>query len=287
MGVDLQAIRLLDQYTKSKKLGNVLTLGRQGLSLGRSEIQIAAKKYGISNSLLESEWCEQLLMKHFGANSVNSLDCSNFEGATIVQDLNEPIKSEVQYDTVLDFGTSEHIYNIKIVYENIKNLCKTDGGIIHLLPANNFCGHGFYQFSPMFFRSVYGEESGFMIESMYLAKMSKDSGWFEVHNVKENDRFVFYNNYPTTVMLIAQKKSTKNSLTIQQPDYQNNWINHGSLGINKKQNLALSKLKYFLNTNDFNGVAKFLIHLYKIIYPYHGYSTKLERSQYALKENKK
>lgn len=34
MGVDLQAIRLLDQYTKSKKLGNVLTLGRQGLSLG-------------------------------------------------------------------------------------------------------------------------------------------------------------------------------------------------------------------------------------------------------------
>ena len=94
MGLDLQAIRLLDQYTKSKKLGNVLTLGRQGLSLGQSEIQIAAKKYGISSALLESEWCEQLLIKHFGANSVNSLDCSNFEEATLVHDLNEPVKSE-------------------------------------------------------------------------------------------------------------------------------------------------------------------------------------------------
>lgn len=287
MGVDLQAIRLIDEYTKSRKLGDVLTLGRQGLSLGRSEIKNAAKKYGISNALLESEWCEQLLTEHFGANSVSSLDCSDFEGATLVCDLNEPVNTDVKYDTVIDFGTSEHIFNVKIVYENIKNLCKTNGGIIHLLPANNFCGHGFYQFSPMFFRSVYGEDSGFIIESMYLAKMSKVSGWFRVDNVYKNDRFVFYNNYPTTVMLIAHKKSAENSLAIQQPDYQENWINPGSSGVNKKQNSTLSKFKTFLKANDFNGITNALIYLYKIIYPYHGYSTKLKSSPYALKENKK
>ena len=283
MGLDLQAIRLLDQYTKSKKLGNVLTLGRQGLSLGQSEIQIAAKKYGISSALLESEWCEQLLIKHFGANSVNSLDCSNFEEATLVHDLNEPVKSEVQYDTVLDFGTSEHIYNIKIVYENIKNLCKKDGGIIHLLPANNFCGHGFYQFSPMFFRSIYAESSGFFLRDMYLSKMSKDFNWYQVDLVSQNDRFVFHNTYPTTIMVVVIKGEKIKSVSVQQPDYKNNWDGNISSGVNKSRNTTLRRLKHFMLRNGFLKYYKLLEALFKIIYPYHGYSCRLEKSPYVKK----
>ena len=39
-------------------------------------------------------------------------------------------------------------------------LTKIGGMIIHALPANNFCGHGFWQFSPELFYELYSPENG-------------------------------------------------------------------------------------------------------------------------------
>lgn len=284
MGVDLQAIRLLTEYTKDYALGDVVTLGRQGLSLSRNDIKVATEKYGIKKSLVVSNWCESLLIEHFGATSVQSLDCSDFEGATIIHDLNEPLQIRRQFDLVLDFGTSEHVYNVKVVYENIRALCKQGGGIIHLLPANNFCGHGFYQFSPMFFRSVYDAMSGFDMDVMYLAKMSTDIDWFKVDVVAVTDRFVFYNDYPTTIMVILVKRTDGEELKIQQPDYQNRWNGVDDCGVNRNQNNSLRNLKYFLLNNGMGNIYRILEWAYKKLNPYHGYSTRLEKLPYVKKD---
>lgn len=286
MGVDLQAIRLLTDYTMNHKLGEVITLGRQGLSLNSNDIKIAINKYGINKILVEGDWCESLLIEHFGATSVQSLDYSDFEGATITRDLNESIQLDRQFDTVLDFGTTEHIYNIKTVYENVKALCKQGGGVIHLLPANNFCGHGFYQFSPMFFRSVYGPSSGFDFDSMYLAKMSTDINWFRVDVVAVTDRFVFYNDYPTTIMVTLLKHAEGAGSKVQQPDYENRWNGSEDCGVNRSQNGSLRNVKYLLLNNGLTVIYNILERVYKKIYPYHGYSTKLTKLPYVKKDNK-
>lgn len=280
----MQAIRLLAEYTKKHALGDVITLGRQGMSLSSDDMKVAIKKYGIKKSLVEAGWCESLLIEHFGATSVQSLDCSNFEGATMTHDLNEPIHLDRQFDTVLDFGTTEHIYNVKVVYENVRVLCRQGGGIIHLLPANNFCGHGFYQFSPMFFRSVYGAASGFDVDTMYLAKMSIDIDWFRVDVVAVTDRFVFYNDYPTTIMVTLLKHTDGVESKVQQPDYQNRWNGSDDCGVNRNQNNSLRKLKYFLLNNGMGNIYHILEWAYKKIKPYHGYSTRLEKLPYVKKD---
>lgn len=280
----MQAIRLLTEYTKDHVLGNVVTLGRQGLSLDRDAKIVATKKYGIKKSLVESDWCESLLIEHFGAASVVSVDCSDFEGASIIHDLNEPIQIDRQFDTVLDFGTTEHIYNVKVVYENVRTLCKLGGGVIHLLPANNFCGHGFYQFSPMFFRSVYDAMSGFDMDVMYLAKMSTDVDWFRVDVVAVTDRFVFYNDYPTTIMVILVKSADGLELKVQQPDYQNRWSGVDDCGVNRNQYNLLRNLKYYLLNNGMGHIYRILERVHKKFNPYHGYSTRLEKLPYVKKD---
>ena len=46
------------------------------------------------------------------------------------------------------------------------DLCKNGGTIIHSLPSNNNCGHGFWQFSPELFFSLYNEKNGFKNNEM-------------------------------------------------------------------------------------------------------------------------
>ena len=92
----------------------------------------------------------------FKAKSVSSLDNSSYENADEIIDLNLPInKGYKEFDSVIDFGTSEHIFNVSQCLKNISSLCKINGQIIHCLPSNNSCGHGFWQFSPELFFQLY------------------------------------------------------------------------------------------------------------------------------------
>ena len=105
MGIDIHALQLLKHNQKNKgNLGKTITLGRLSVLLGPK----LAKKWAGTD---QGAWCEDLLMKHFGATEVDSIDNSDYEGAKIVFDYNQPVPKELhqQYDTVIDFGCSEHI----------------------------------------------------------------------------------------------------------------------------------------------------------------------------------
>jgi len=149
MGIDAQVFKFLNYCYDYGKFKETLTVARQ-------EIHTHINGY--------SGYCEKMLNELFGSNQVDSIDNSNYEQASIIWDLNKLIPDNNQfkeYDTVLDLGTLEHVYNIPNAFYNLSKLCKVGGQIIHILPANNFCGHGFWQISPELPFSLYTKKNGY------------------------------------------------------------------------------------------------------------------------------
>ncbi|UUM28471.1 hypothetical protein NQU59_05020 [Acinetobacter colistiniresistens] len=145
MGIDSQNFNFLKYVQKNKvTFGRTITLGR--LALFNIEDTIF-ERYAIE----DQKYAEQLLEKLFGASSIESIDNSGYENSTYIFDMNKDLIDFKNYDTVIDFGCTEHIYNIGNCFNNIRKLCDVGGVILHAVPSNGCCGHGFYQFSPEFF----------------------------------------------------------------------------------------------------------------------------------------
>jgi hypothetical protein len=117
-----------------------------------------------------------------GAQKVDSLDASDFEGATIIHDLNEPMPHcyKDRYDVVFDGGTLEHVFNFPVALRNAMEAVKIGGHLILLTPTNNYCGHGFYQFSPELFYRALSEENGYKVEKMIAFSVFQGAKWYEV-----------------------------------------------------------------------------------------------------------
>ena len=167
MGITFQTFDLLKKnIDEFGKLGDVLTLGRLGNQIDKKSLKLLRLE---NNRIFSQIYFDEILVDYLKANSVDSLDNSNFEGANIICDMNNELKNiNKQYDTIIDIGTSEHIFNINQNLINISRLCKKGGRIIHCLPANNQCGHGFWQFSPEIFFSLYDESNGYQSTKLNL-----------------------------------------------------------------------------------------------------------------------
>tara|TARA_B100001027_G_C16187697_1_gene294539 strand:- start:192 stop:746 length:555 start_codon:yes stop_codon:yes gene_type:complete len=166
-----------------EKLKNENIFFGKTLSLGRLNNLISKDEFKTLKIPLSYEkYADNILFENFNLESLNSLDYSKFENADIIYDLNEPIeKFNKQFDTILDFGTSEHIFDISQCLKNISNLCKINGHIIHCLPANNNCGHGFWQFSPELFFNMYNKKNGFEKTEIFLVNLFDKKNWYKVN----------------------------------------------------------------------------------------------------------
>ena len=154
MGFNYWNTHLLASYAKNYPLGKVLTFGRQNISIPAKRKKKISHAHGIDGSVL-SGFCEPLLGK-LGSPKVTSLDASGHEGCNLILDLSQPISKEHWncYDTILDYGTSEHIFNFPQVLSNVFRFLKKDGVYIFCLPVTGWCDHGLYQFSPSMFTSI-------------------------------------------------------------------------------------------------------------------------------------
>lgn len=218
MGIDIHALQLLQcNKQKNGKLGKTLTLGRQAVLLGP---KLAKKWIGTD----QGAWCENLLIKNFDAEKVDSIDNSDYEDASIIYDYNNPIPEILknQYDTVLDFGCSEHIFDVAQAFENTIDVCKVGGIILHILPADGFCGHGFYQFTPEFFFSLYSEENGFEQTVVFLADLYDPKKWYQVNKPNNGQRINIRTKNETCIIVMTKKGSDK-QLSLQQSDYTHLW----------------------------------------------------------------
>jgi len=132
------------------------------------------------------------LFTSMGARRVDAMGASGFESAAILQDLNEPLAAHLhsQYDAVAETGTLEHVFNIPMACKNVMDALKIGGHFFAGLPANNYRGHGFYQFSAEFFYRVFSAGNGFEVRKLFVAPAYVAGKWldgpvFEVSDPKE------------------------------------------------------------------------------------------------------
>lgn len=209
---------LLEEHKRCPFGGNLLQLGRNTIYLVKDEIYGWANQHGvvlknvpIAFSNLEEcrEWgCvdDTTLFSAFGFDSIHSCDISGSEGPTFTLDLNQPIPRELcgMYDTVIDSGTIEHIFDLKTVLYNIHALLKPGGRAIFMtVPVSNYVDHGYHMFSPQLLYDYY-TINRYRIASSYVIFFKRDflrDPWM-IYNYLPGmlDKYS-YGNMPTDLMV--------------------------------------------------------------------------------------
>lgn len=192
MGIDNNFLRLLGEASRSGvNLEKTATIGRQSLwtitegalvdGLSRAGWRISAAD---AAEIMHSDgMMAEGLLRFLGAREIDSFDYSDYEGATHVADMNRPIDPTFhrRYTTVLDGGSLEHIFNFPQAITNCMRMAAEGGHVVVCCPANNYFGHGFYQFSAELFFCVFSPENGFETERVVLIEDDQScSGCFEV-----------------------------------------------------------------------------------------------------------
>ena len=223
MGISLHEFNFLRYAKQFKPFDRTVTIGRQKLHVAESTVR---DSLALDDGYRNDTFCEKLLMERFGATGVDSIDASDYEGASVVYDMNLPSPESFsgRYDTVIDGGCLEHIYNVPQALHNCSAFCRPGGQILHMLPANNCCGHGFWQFSPELFFSLYSRENGYTDTEVFLADLSKTSKWFRVKRPAPGERVNVKSMSASYVMVRTVLLGTDfNHASVQQSDYVFEW----------------------------------------------------------------
>ena len=226
MGIDYTVSNALLHALSYVNKKRAVTLGRQGIHAPDGMAHFLTK-YGYPSKQYTG-FCE-VFFKDMGFETVDSIDNSPFEGATIIHNMNKPIPYMQPYDFILDGGTIEHIFNTPQVCENIINLLNVGGVYLSITPNNNFSGHGIYQFSPEFYLSAFSEEYGMNVLELYLAKVGTGiEEWINVNSYQGGrNTSSFHTNDEVYIIAIIQKVSTeRKSLIYQSPNqysYELDW----------------------------------------------------------------
>lgn len=234
MGLDINAVQfLLAARKRGVNFGDVLMIGRQDLNVYPAKMRSVLAKAGLPNELFapgapDSGYAEPAF-KSLGARNVWSLDASGFEGAEFVHDLNQPVGDDLKarFDLVYDGGTLEHVFNFPVALQNCMEMVREGGRLFMHTAANNWCGHGFYQFSPELFYSVFCVDNGFEVERMILHVVGPYGRWYEVANpLTIRSRVELVNCFPAQLLIQARRAKVVPlfSRTPQQSDYTPRWV---------------------------------------------------------------
>jgi SAM-dependent methyltransferase len=228
MGIDLNTAKfLISTYEEGVRFDRALTLGKltlfvdeQNLPNLQQELHRAAPEHSANLTALGDS---ESLFAALGAKQIDSMDKSDFEGATVLQDLNLPIPETLmeQYDLVCDGGTLEHIFNFPVAIKNAMELVKVGGHLVIQTPTNNWSGHGFYQFSPELYFRVLSEENGFRVKRMVVFEWGVNR-WYEVVDPAVLQSRVYVMNARRTSLLILAERISRvpiNQTPPQQSDY--------------------------------------------------------------------
>jgi hypothetical protein len=124
----------------------------------------------------------------------------------------------------IDGGCLEHIFNVPQALLNCSAFGKPGTQIIHMLPASNCCGHGFWQFSPELFFSLYGQKNGYRETEVFLADLPKPATWFRVKPPVCRERVNVHSTSQVDVLVRTVLKQGRFSHSrVQQSDYVLEW----------------------------------------------------------------
>jgi hypothetical protein len=255
MGIDIDVAKfLLSAREREVDFRRSLMLGNQKFDFLKYDYQSLSDVFKLKDFTRMETGAD--FLRFLGAKEVSAMDFSDYEGAAILHDLNEPIGDDLKekFSFVLDGGTLEHIFNFPVALANAMEMVEIGGHLIIITGGNNFLGHGFYQFSPELFYRALSEENGFWVKRMIAAEVG--GKWFEVADPKQiKGRVELINEKPVYLMTLAQKTSSKPlfAKTPQQSDYVEMW--NGAERNSIKQTSS-DKIKSILKKNE--SVRKFL-----------------------------
>ncbi len=155
--------------------GKVLTLGRQTIALSYEQaIDLLRKEeFEPSSDILRTIVVDQdqrtrvgkgtgfitddRFFGLLGITELQTMDVTEYEGCDIVHNLNQPIPESLfgQYDFIIDGGTFDHLFDLRVAFENVVKMLKIGGRIIQWNAASNFNGAAYLSFGPDFFYDFY------------------------------------------------------------------------------------------------------------------------------------
>lgn len=215
----------------------LLMVGRQHLYLSREEacestiLRPLAK--AIEDLKSASSGFSESFLRSLGAQEVESLDYSDYEGATLVHDLNQPIPEEWEqrYDIVIDGGSLEHVFRYPTALESCLRMIRPGGHFVAATPSNNFSGHGFYQISAELFFRVFTRENGFSLPWVAFAETRRGGKVYQVEDpAKVGRRVLFGGTGPMMLLVVACREEVRPlfSQTPAQSDYARVWEASGA-----------------------------------------------------------
>src|SRR5689334_7462762 len=143
MGFERNAAALLMKLRRDGvSLGRFVSLGRQDVHLDAQTFAQLRQRLNLSDDAAPAS--ADPIVRAMGASSVDAIDFSDYQGATLLHDLNEPIPLEwhERFDIVFDGGTLEHVFNLPVALASCMQMLKPGGRFLAVTVANNWCGHG-------------------------------------------------------------------------------------------------------------------------------------------------
>lgn len=123
MGIEAFTLRMLCEARRSgASFASTATLGRQHLSVRPGELRAVLSATGLpspegaTQATTRGAFVDRLLPDLLGIETLVSIDCSGYEGASAVHDMNVPIPQDQwgHYDAVIDGGTLEQVFNVPV-----------------------------------------------------------------------------------------------------------------------------------------------------------------------------
>jgi hypothetical protein len=169
--------------------------------------------------------------RRLGATSVDSLDASDFEGATIIADLNQPLPQDLRrrFSAVFDGGTLEHVFDIATAMRSCLDLVELGGHYIASSPANNWPGHAFYQFSPELVYRTLSPQTGYRMRAAFMVELRRNERWYAIPDPDSvGARVHWTNRFRTQLLVVAQRVELLelSQFVPQQSDYARRWLAH-------------------------------------------------------------
>lgn len=274
MGITYESARFLAGMRDAEvRFDRALTLGRQNFLVNDRQLYQLKRQFPKFSRLQASldAYAEPFFREVLESQTVDSIDATSYEQATILHDLNSPIdpKYENSFDCVVDGGTLEHVFNFPVAMSNSLRALRVGGWFVSFSVVNNFVGHGFYQFSPELFFRIFGPAYGFSRPLIVLLEypnsnvaIGRGGAWYRVVDPESlGVRVNLINHKPLAMMLAARKTAHVQKLfdpVPQQSDYSQLWSDQrGSERKQHKRSLYLQSARIPLLGNWIASAAGF------------------------------
>jgi len=271
MGINYQDAKALwEARLRGASFKDTLTVAHLSLKLHLAEVMLLRRAYyaRFPQSIVEplknykfGAFSDEFLRDFLGAASITILDYSSYEGANMIHDLNQPVPDNLlrRFDAVIEAGSLEHVFNFPVAIANLMKMLKVGGNIFMTTPANNLCGHGFYQFSPELMFRIFTPENGFALRRIILfeapfpsVELTANCNAYEVTDpAYVRSRVGLLSRGPVMMMVEAWKTNDTSVFTHPplQSDYVTLWNRARTLsstGIKKALKPVFKRLPFFL-----------------------------------------